>query len=238
VLYGTQSGLMHVVVHQMGVAGLAAVLINPMTYGIVICSVVGTVLTQSAYESAPLAGSYPALASIEPLAGIGISLGVLGGALSFGALPFAVEAAGLAVMIAGIYLLATSPLVSSSKEEMWWRMVEEQTAELERDLGHRLRGVRRHLDHAEHADGTAHRRSLLQRADAELEEAADCAHRLSRLNERALTEAEQRKAEAASARVREHDRLMARYAGQLCDREEALRGDLDQLGRRYRQLAA
>ena len=168
VLYGTQSGLMHVVVRQMGSHGLLAVLANPMTYGVVICSVIGTVLTQSAYEMAPFAGSYPALAAIEPLAGIGIGLGVLGGALSLGPLPIAVEAAGLAVMIVGIYLLATSPLVSSNKEEMWWRMVEERTAELERDLGHRLGRVRHQLQDADRRPtDDPHRSSLLQRVTVE-----------------------------------------------------------------------
>lgn len=239
VLYGTQSGLMHVVVHQMGTDGLAAVFANPMTYGIVICSVVGTVLTQSAYEMAPLAGSYPALASIEPLAGIGISLGVLGGALSFGPLPVAIEAAGLAVMIVGIYLLATSPLVSSSKEEMWWRMVEERTAELERDLGHRLRGVRHHVAHADRVGpADPHRATLLQRVTAMLGEATDCLQELSQLNEQVLSEAEHRKGEATTARLAEHDRLMARYSTQLCEREESLRAELEGLGRDYRRLAA
>ncbi|HET8559376.1 MAG TPA: DMT family transporter [Marmoricola sp.] len=239
VLYGTQSGLMHVVVHQLGTSGIAMVLINPMTYGIVLCSVIGTVFTQSAYEMAPLAASYPTLAAIEPLAGIGIGLGVLGGALSFGALPVAVEVAGLAVMTVGIFLLATSQLVSSSKEEMWWRMIEERTADLERDLAHRIRSVRHHLEHAEGSAATdPHRGALVQRVAAELGEARDCGLRLSRLNEDVLEEAEQRKAAATTGRVREHDRLMAKYAGQLCDREEALRGDLDELGRRHQRLTA
>lgn len=239
VLYGTQSGLMHVVVHQMGVDGLGAALLNPMTYGIVLCSVIGTVFTQSAYEMAPLAASYPTLAAIEPLAGIGIGLGVLGGAISFGLLPLAVEVAGLAVMTVGIYLLATSELVSSSKEEMWWRMIEERTAALERDLGHRIRSLRQRLEHAEGAEpADPHRVTLLERVGSDLGEAQACVVSLSELNEKALSEAEQRKAEAASARVREHDRLMAKYAGQLCERQDTLRGDLDELGRRHQRLTA
>jgi hypothetical protein len=201
--------------------------------------VVGTVLTQSAYEMAPFAGSYPALAAIEPLAGIGIGLGVLGGALSFGPLPVAVEAAGLAVMIVGIYLLATSPLVSSSKEEMWWRMVEERTAELERDLGHRLGRVRHQLQDADRRPtDDPHRSSLLHRVTVELGEAADCVQTLSELNEQVLAEAEHRKGEATTGRVAEHDRLMARYSSQLCSREDSLRADLDELGRHYERLAA
>lgn len=239
VLYGTQSGLMHVVVRQMGAHGLLAVFANPMTYGIVICSVVGTVLTQSAYEMAPFAGSYPALAAIEPLAGIGIGIGVLGGALAFGPLPFAVEAAGLVVMIVGIYLLATSPLVSSSKEEMWWRMVEERAAALERDLAHRIGRMRHQLDDAGSCGSEDPRRSsLLERVTVELEEATACVQSLSELNEEALAEAEHRKGEATTGRQAEHDRLMARYSGQLCEREEALRNDLDELGRHYERLAA
>jgi drug/metabolite transporter (DMT)-like permease len=239
VLYGMQSGLMHVVVHQMSTSGLLPVFTNPMTYGIVLCSVVGTVLNQSAYEMAPLAASYPTLAAIEPLAGIGVGLGVLGGVLAFGVLPIAVEAAGLAVMTLGIYLLATSPLVSSSKEEMWWRMVEERTAALERDLAHRIGRMRHQLDDAGNRGSDDHRRrSLLERVTVELEEATACVQSLSELNEQALTEAEHRKGEATTARLAEHDRLMARYSGQLCEREEALRNDLDELGRHYERLAA
>lgn len=239
VLYGTQSGLMHVVVHQLGTDGIWAVLLNPMTYGVVLCSVIGTVFTQSAYEMAPLAASYPTLAAIEPLAGIGIGLGVLGGALSFGVLPVAVEAAGLAVMTVGIFWLATSDLVSSSKEEMWWRMVEERTAELERDLAHRIRTLRHHLEQAEGVAATdPHRDRLLDRAGSTLGEARECALTLSGLNEEVLAEAEQRKSEAATGRLGEHDRLMGKYAGQLCDREEALRGDLDELGQHYQRLTA
>jgi hypothetical protein len=239
VLYGMQSGLMHVVVHQMSMSGLLAVFTNPMTYGIVLCSLIGTVLNQSAYEMAPLAASYPTLAAIEPLAGIGIGLGVLGGALAFGVLPIAVEAAGLGVMTLGIYLLATSPLVSSSKEEMWWRAVEERTAALERDLAHRIGRMRHQLDDAGGCgSGDPRRSSLLERVTVELEEATACVQTLSELTEQALAEAEHRKGEAATARLAEHDRLMARYSAQLCEREEALRNDLDELGRHYERLAA
>lgn len=236
VLFGMQSGLMHVAVHRFTDSGLLALLASPMTYGVVICSVVGTLLCQSAYEMAPLTASYPTLAAVEPLAGIGIGLGVLGGSLAFGVVPLAVEIAGLSVMTAGIFVLATSPLVSSSKEEMWWRAVEERTADLEVDLSHRLRTVRRELARLDgHRPADADR---LARIGTQLAEAADCAQALSRLNEEALAEAEQRKKEPATAPVAEHDRLMARYSTQLCDREESLRSDLDELGRQYDQLSA
>lgn len=238
VLFGVQSGLMHVAVNRFTDHGLVALLTSPMTYGVALCSIIGTLLSQSAFEMAPFAASYPTLAAVEPLAGIGIGLGVLGGSLAFGPLPIAIEAAGLMVMTVGIYLLATSPLVSSSKEEMWWRQIEERTAALERDLAHRVRTMRHDLDNVDRLrDDDPQRRRLLQQVGAHLVEAGECAQSLSRLNEQALAEAEQRKREPATAPEAEHDRLMARYSAQLCEREEGLRADLDELGGRHQRLS-
>jgi hypothetical protein len=70
------------------------------------CGLMGVLLTQAAFQSGPLGGPLAAMMVIDPL--IGVSLGALVFSESFATGPLAVvQAAGLAVTLIGVWLLAT-----------------------------------------------------------------------------------------------------------------------------------
>lgn len=133
-LFGLQSGLMHAAVSRFDAGGVLSVALSWTPYAVAGAAIAGTLLAQSAYEMAPLQSSYPALAAVEPLAGIGVSIGVLGGSLATGAGPMTGTVAALAVMTCGIWLLATSPLVTSREDEMTARAYEEAVWRAEDEL--------------------------------------------------------------------------------------------------------
>lgn len=145
-LFALQAGLMHTAVRTFIDDGLVAMLLSWTPYAVAIAAIVGTLLAQSAYEMAPLASSYPALAAIEPLAGIGIGVGILGTVLTVGALPTAIYVLALAVMTYGIYLLTTSPLVTGQKDVIELRRLEDRIAETEERLDEDLRALAEEVD--------------------------------------------------------------------------------------------
>jgi hypothetical protein len=71
--------------------------------------VTGLVLVQSAFETAPLRMSLPALTAAQPLAGIVCGVGFLGDRLRTDVGALAWQAAGLAAVVAGIVLLGLHP---------------------------------------------------------------------------------------------------------------------------------
>ncbi|CAM5505383.1 DMT family transporter OS=Streptomyces tendae OX=1932 GN=GUR47_33900 PE=4 SV=1 [Streptomyces tendae] len=78
--------------------------------------VTGLVLVQSAFETAPLRMSLPALTAAQPLAGIICGVGFLGDRLrtDTGALTW--QALGLAAVVVGIVLLGMHPAMPSGAE--------------------------------------------------------------------------------------------------------------------------
>ncbi|WP_422770445.1 DMT family transporter [Plantactinospora sp. WMMC1484] len=113
-LFALQSGLTSMAVSRFGRDGLLALLTTWPTYAVVGTAVAGTLLAQSAYKLAPLPASYPPLAATEPLAGIAIGLSLLGGTLVVTPAAVAVQALGLAVMTVGVFVLASSSLVTGA----------------------------------------------------------------------------------------------------------------------------
>jgi drug/metabolite transporter (DMT)-like permease len=81
-------------------------------YTLVTVAVVALLLGQSAFEAAPLPASLPAITMAEPLAGIAFGAGVFGEHLSLAGPLLAAELAGVASMIAGVVMLARSPVVT------------------------------------------------------------------------------------------------------------------------------
>jgi hypothetical protein len=70
------------------------------------CGVVGVLLSQAAFQSGPLGGPLAAMMVIDPV--IGVSLGAVVFGESFATGPMAlIQAAGLALTLAGVALLAT-----------------------------------------------------------------------------------------------------------------------------------
>lgn len=234
-LFGMQSGLMHTAVGRFTDQGLLALLLTPMTYGVAVTAVLGTLLAQSAYEMAPLTASYPTLAAVEPLAGIGIGIGVLGGTLAVGALPVAIEVAGLLVMTLGIYVLATSPLVAGSSDAMQRRQTEEAAArsedQLERDLNSLQRDLTRVVERRPSREA--------QKTVAQLrEQSAQVMNGLAQLatqNEQSFSDAGQDVPSGAVPGA-DHEQVMTEWRRERCEREDRLRTRANDLNMTIEQL--
>ncbi|MCX4573943.1 DMT family transporter [Streptomyces sp. NBC_01571] len=109
VLYGVQDALTRVSGQRFGEGGWSELLISWQPYGVLVLGVSGLLLVQSAFETAELRMSLPALTAAQPLAGILCGVGFLGDRLrtDVGALTW--EAAGLAAIVTGIVLLGMHP---------------------------------------------------------------------------------------------------------------------------------
>lgn len=166
-LFGLQASLTRAAIRVLTTAGAVGLLTTWNGYAVIAAAAAGMLLVQSAYEAAPLPASYPAVVTSELLFGIGVGLAVFGGHIRLAPGALAATMVCLAVMIAGIYVLTTSPLVTGELDRLQRRQEEGQArlteVRLERDLhraGHDLdeleadlgspearRKDRRHLEH-------------------------------------------------------------------------------------------
>ncbi|WP_373034699.1 DMT family transporter [Streptomyces sp. NRRL B-2790] len=108
-LYGVQDALTRVSGTRFAAGGFTELLTGWQPYGVLALGVTGLVLVQSAFETAPLRMSLPALTAAQPLAGILCGVGFLGDRLRTDTGALAWEAAGLAAIVAGIVLLGLHP---------------------------------------------------------------------------------------------------------------------------------
>lgn len=108
-LYGVQDALTRVSGERFSEGGWTELLTSWQVYGILPLGVTGLVLVQSAFETAPLRMSLPALTAAQPLAGIACGVGFLGDRLHTDTGALAWEAAGLTAVVAGIVLLGLHP---------------------------------------------------------------------------------------------------------------------------------
>ncbi|MER6676360.1 DMT family transporter [Streptomyces sp. NPDC000983] len=112
-LYGVQDALTRVTGQRLGEGGLGEVLTSWQPYAVLALGVTGLVLVQSAFETASLRMSLPALTAAQPLAGIVCGVGFLGDRLRTDTGALAWEAAGLAAIVVGIVLLGMHPAMPS-----------------------------------------------------------------------------------------------------------------------------
>ncbi|MEU9391233.1 DMT family transporter [Streptomyces sp. NPDC101209] len=108
-LYGVQDALTRVSGQLFAAGGLTELFTTWQPYGVAALGVTGLVLVQSAFETAPLRMSLPALTAAQPLAGIVCGVGFLGDRLRTDTGALAWEAAGLAGIVVGIVLLGMHP---------------------------------------------------------------------------------------------------------------------------------
>jgi hypothetical protein len=216
---------MQVLTHR----GIVALLMTWQGYAVIAVALLGMLLVQSAFEAAPLPASYPAVVTTELIVGVAVGIFILNGTLRLGTVAVAATAVSLLVMIGGIYLLTTSPLVTSQLD----RLIRQQ------DVGLALRIEQRLARELELADRAAQRMAgarvgatLLRR---ELRRIEDGIERLRVLQDdirrhrdaeeqrsRALP-AEQRRECAASARaLLERERVVDEHAQRLRARAHAL----------------
>jgi hypothetical protein len=108
-LYGVQDALTRVSGQRLTTGGWTEFITDWQPYGVLVLGVTGLVLVQSAFETAPLRMSLPALTAAQPLAGIACGVGFLGDRLRTDTGALAWEAAGLAAIVLGIVLLGLHP---------------------------------------------------------------------------------------------------------------------------------
>ncbi|MDF9816572.1 DMT family transporter [Streptomyces sp. SPB162] len=116
-LYGLQDALTRIcgeLAHEGGVQILA---VHWQPYVVAAIGLTGLVLVQSAFETAPLRMSLPALTAAQPLAGIACGIGFLGDQLRVTPGALAWEVSGLAAITAGVVLLGRHPAMPCAQSD-------------------------------------------------------------------------------------------------------------------------
>ncbi|WP_282550104.1 DMT family transporter [Streptomyces rochei] len=116
-IYGVQDALTRISGRRFSAGGPAELLTGWQPYAVVVLGVTGLILVQSAFETAPLRRSLPALTAAQPLAGIACGVGFLGDRLRTGPAALAWQAGGLVAVVAGIVLLGLHPAMPQGTGE-------------------------------------------------------------------------------------------------------------------------
>lgn len=114
-LYGLQDTLTRSVVLLFD-EGVAAAFRTWQPYGLVFIGALALLFAQSAFDAAPLRISLPASTAAEPLTGIALGVAVFGEKIRLSPRDLALEALGLAGMVAGIVVLGRSPYLGKPGE--------------------------------------------------------------------------------------------------------------------------
>jgi hypothetical protein len=229
VLFGLQASLTQRAIHVLSDRGAFELLMTWEGYACAITALVGMLLVQSAFEAAPLPASYPAVVTTELVAGVALGVLVLGGTLALGTVAITATAVSLLMMIGGICLLTTSPLVTGQLD----RLARLQDVGLAWHVEQRLARELRRADRA--AQRSARARAGTMRFRWELRRIDDGIQRLDELQDdiRRHRDAEeqrlhalpvdQRPDSAASARaLRDRERVIDEYGQRLRARAGAL----------------
>ncbi len=99
-------------------------------YALIVASALGGFLVQNAYHAGPLAASMPVMDAALPLTGIALGLGLFGEQIRTSALALTGTSVGLVLLLAGIIVLDTSPLIR--REQRIESAEQDATAEQER----------------------------------------------------------------------------------------------------------
>ncbi|MEU0200663.1 MULTISPECIES: DMT family transporter [unclassified Streptomyces] len=109
---GTQSVLLAATVDRLR-HGLLAALSAWQTYALVLASIGGLLLIQSAFQQGPLASSMTVLDAMEPVVAVTVGTAVFGETIRTGWPVTAVTAAGLALVGTGVASLDSSPVIAA-----------------------------------------------------------------------------------------------------------------------------
>ncbi|AWW37377.1 MULTISPECIES: DMT family transporter [Streptomyces] len=112
VVMGTQSALLAATVERLR-HGPGAAFTAWQTYALVVASVGGLLLIQSAFQQGPLAASVTVMDATEPVVAVVLGTSVFGELIHTGPPAGAVAVAGLALVAAGIVSLDTSPVIAA-----------------------------------------------------------------------------------------------------------------------------
>ncbi|RCW43232.1 hypothetical protein DFQ14_107121 [Halopolyspora algeriensis] len=109
-LLATQSALLAATV-ALFKQGIVTAFTAWQPYAMAVTSIVGLMLVQSAYQAGPLAASMPVMDTANPVISIAIGVLVFGESINTGVWHLAGAAGGLALLLTGIIVVDTSPLV-------------------------------------------------------------------------------------------------------------------------------
>lgn len=231
-LFALQAALTSTTVRMIGHP--ARLLSSWYVYAVLAVALTGTLFVQSAYELAPLQASFPAQVTVEPLAGLLLGVVVLHGSIRVAPISLAGEVAGLLVMIAGVFALATSPLVTGQLSRIRLRQEQGNAYRAERELAHALDGLQKDLERWQasaepvyrHAGHRRRLRAELRTLEGELERLSTALAGLDRWHD--ATHDVRGNVVGADVAVDEEAQLRTQgealrgRAGSLCARAEAL----------------
>lgn len=92
--------------------GVPRLLTDFSPYALVGVAVIGILIAQAAFKMAPLAASLPGTSIMEPLCGIALGAALYGEHLRRSFVWSSLQVVALAAMVIGLYLVATSPLIT------------------------------------------------------------------------------------------------------------------------------
>lgn len=113
---GTQSALFAATIQRLQ-QGFVPLFTAWQTYLLVVASIGGLLLIQSAFNSGPLAASMPVIDAIEPTMAVAIGVLLFGESLAGGLGRHLLAALGAAVALTGIILLDTSPVTRRMQQK-------------------------------------------------------------------------------------------------------------------------
>ncbi|MFC0529696.1 DMT family transporter [Phytohabitans kaempferiae] len=122
---GTQSALLATTVTHLR-AGFLPLVTAWQTYLLVVASIGGLLLIQSAFQAGPLAASLPVIDAVEPAVAVTIGIMVFHEQVRFGWLSGATAVLGMITLATGIVLLDTSKLLQALHRRQRKRRAEEQ----------------------------------------------------------------------------------------------------------------
>jgi len=93
-------------------AKFATLLTGWPLYSLVAASLAGFWLMESYFNAAPLHASLPAITAAEPVAGMLLGIVVFGDVIHLSPGMLALQAAGIAALVAGVILVARAPVLS------------------------------------------------------------------------------------------------------------------------------
>ncbi|MDA8398642.1 MAG: DMT family transporter [Actinomycetota bacterium] len=113
ITFGVSDALTKAVLHEFAVHGIGA-LASFEPYALVVVGGIGLLFEQSAYHTARLAASLPAMSALEPIIGSLLGVVIFAERLQLSGMAPVVEVLGAVAMIVGVVLLARSPTVVMS----------------------------------------------------------------------------------------------------------------------------
>jgi drug/metabolite transporter (DMT)-like permease len=114
-LYGFTAALTKTAAHLLD-QGVGHLLTSWPTYALVAGGALGMLVTQSAFQAAPLVASLPMLTVVDPIASIAIGAFAFGEGIASSPVAVVTEVAGLGLLVWGVFALARSPLVSGARQ--------------------------------------------------------------------------------------------------------------------------